>query len=299
MSVAPSTALASGVLAYARPRTVDELLDLIERHGPKARLLAGGSDLVTRMRMGHVRPELVIDLKHVAGLETRPVVAAGLIRIGARAVVTDVIADPAVVRHVPALIDAGRVVGSVQIRNRATVVGNACNASPAADTVPALLVHGATVTLRRRAGTRSIALADFAVAPGKTTLGHDEFVESIDVPLPVVPTASAFVRLTRRRGVDLAVISASALVNTQGLTRIALGAAGPRVIVSDEATGVLADPRATENDRNAAIARIVALATPRSDVRAGDDYRRAMLTVFVERALALAHSRLAAFSEGA
>ena len=131
--------------AYARPATLAEAVALLEAHGPDARLLAGGTDLVIRLRDGTARPVVVVDVKRIA--ELRPAIreADGRVTISATSVMTDIAADERVRRHFPALVEAAAVVGSVQIRNRATLAGNICNASPAADTAPSLLVYGATV----------------------------------------------------------------------------------------------------------------------------------------------------------
>ncbi|MFH0751895.1 MAG: FAD binding domain-containing protein, partial [Chloroflexota bacterium] len=118
---------------YARPGTLAEAVALLDAHGPDARLLAGGTDLVIRLRDGTLRPSVVIDLKRIA--ELRPAIreADGRVTISATTVMTDIAADERVRRHFPALVEAAAVVGSVQIRNRATLAGNVCNASPAAD----------------------------------------------------------------------------------------------------------------------------------------------------------------------
>jgi len=131
--------------AYARPATVAEAVALLAEHGPEARLLAGGTDLIIRLRDGSARPSIVIDTKRIADLDDRIREADGSLVIGARTVMTEIAADPRVRRDFAALAQAASVVGSVQIRNRATLAGNICNGSPAADTAPSLLVFGAVV----------------------------------------------------------------------------------------------------------------------------------------------------------
>jgi carbon-monoxide dehydrogenase medium subunit len=145
---------------YVRPESLDELLGLLHEHGPEAKLLAGGTDLVVRLRSGGV-PRMVIDLKRVEELRGDVVETGGRLRIGARAVMTDLIEDRRVRRYFSALVEGASVVGSVQIRNRATLAGNICNASPAADTVPALLVYGAVANLVGCTGRRSVPLGFF------------------------------------------------------------------------------------------------------------------------------------------
>ena len=135
---------------YARPGTLDDALALLEQYGPDARVLAGGTDLLVRMRLGHIQPSLVLDVKKVDARGADVVEIDSCLRVGARTVMTDLIADERIRRHYPALVEAASVVGSVQIRNRATLAGNICNASPAADTAPALLVYRAIANLDRK-----------------------------------------------------------------------------------------------------------------------------------------------------
>ena len=145
---------------YLRPETLDEALAILAEHGSSARLLSGGTDLLVRLRLGHIRPAIVVDVKRVAALSAEIVDVEGGVRIGARVVMTDLIEDARIQRHFPALVESARVVGSVQIRNRATLAGNICNASPAADTVPALLVSSARVNIVSAGLARQIPLAD-------------------------------------------------------------------------------------------------------------------------------------------
>lgn len=278
--------------AYVRPEALDDLVALMENHGPAAQLLAGGTDVVTRLRRGRIRPDIVIDLKRVDGLRADIVEQDGALRIGARAVMTDIIGDVRVQRHFPALVEAARVVGSVQIRNRATLIGNICNASPAADTAPALLVYGAFVNLFGPAGRRRRPISAFFTGPGRTALERGEIVESIDLPISTAPTAAAFGRVTRRRGVDIATVNLCCLVNASGLTRFAYGAVGPRPFLVQDDSGVLAGPGSSAAERTAILRRFIAQAHPISDVRGSRDYRLAMLDVMSRRSLVVALDRL-------
>ncbi len=283
---------------YARPSDLSEALSLLAEHGPDARLLAGGTDVLVRLRLGHMRPGIVVDVKHIGELRADIVETDGCLRIGARAVMTDIIADLRIRRHFPALVEAAAVVGSVQIRNRATLAGNICNASPAADTAPVLLAHGATVNLIASSGPRHVRLHEFFIGPGRTVLGAGELVESIDLPLASDKTGAAFGRVTRRRGVDLATINLCCLVTESGRVRFAFGAVGPRPFVVEDDTGALvgASGRASQD---AALDRVLAHATPISDVRASRDYRVAMLSVMSRRALDAATGRLRLAQAGA
>lgn len=280
--------------AYARPQSVAEALALLEEYGPEARLLAGGTDLLVGLRKGKIRPRMVIDLKRVAELRPEINETGSLLRIGATAVLADLIEDERVQRHFPALVEAAATVGSIQIRNRATLAGNICNASPAADTAPPLLAYGAEVNLMSVGGSRRVPLNDFFTGPGQTVLQRGELVASIDLPLPQQPLGSAFARLTRRRGVDLATISLCCSVDASGITRFAYGAVGPRPFLVADESGVLADPGASDEEKDQVLGRLVAQTSPISDVRASREYRQAMLPVLSRRALRLAFDRLAA-----
>ena len=266
---------------YFRPESLGELLDLMRAHAPHARLLAGGTDLVVRMKKRQDSPGVVIDVKRVAELRADVSGVDGRLRIGARAVMTDLIENKTIQQHFPALIEAARVVGSVQIRNRATLAGNLCNASPAADTAPPLIAYGASLNLLSTDGSRHMPLEDFFEGPGRTALAPGEIVASIDLPLPNGRIGSAFGRITRRRGVDLAIVNLCCVVRQSGDVRFGLGAVGPR-------------PFAISSHRDAPLDDVIKHARVISDLRAGSDYRLAMLRVLARRSLDAAIGRLRA-----
>jgi carbon-monoxide dehydrogenase medium subunit len=279
---------------YARPASVAEAVALLQEHGPDARVLAGGTDLIIRLRDGSVRPTVVVDVKRIAELDPAILEVGGRLRIGATTVMTDIVADERAQRLFPALVEAAAVVGSVQIRNRATLAGNLCNASPAADTAPALLVYGASVVAVGPSGTRQIPLTEFFVRSGQTTLARGELVTAIELPLPARPTGSAHVRRTRRRGHDLASVTLAVAIDDTGLTRLAYGSVGPRPVLVEDESGVLADRDATDAARTAVLERLLADASPSPrSMRAGPDYRLAMLRVLAVRAVRTSLDRLA------
>ncbi len=279
---------------YVRPATLAETFALLDAHGDQARLLAGGTDLIIRLRDGTVRPALVVDLKRIPELRPSIHEADGRLVISATTVMTEIAADERIRRRFTALAESAAVVGSVQIRNRATLGGNICNASPAADTAPALLVYGAVVVVLGSSGTRRIPIDEFFIRSGQTTLRRGELAAAIELPLPVGPTGSVHQRRTRRRGHDLASVTLACLVEAGGTTRIAFGSVGPRPVLAVDDSGVLAD-RATSDAARAAILDAmfaVASPSPRS-MRASPEYRRAMLGVLARRGLAIALDRLA------
>jgi CO/xanthine dehydrogenase FAD-binding subunit len=277
---------------YARPETLDEVLALLNEYGPAATVLAGGTDLIVRLRTGRALPAIVIDLKRVPALQTGIRETGTFLRIAAGTVMADLIANERVRSCFPALAEAAHDVGSVQIRNRATLAGNICNASPAADTVGAMLVYEAVLNLVSEAGSRCVPLRDFFAGPGKTVLRRGELLEFIDLPLPTVPQAAAFQRMTRRKGVDLATVNLCCLVKASGQVMFAYGAVAPTPLLVRDESGKLADPKVDRREKETILRELVANASPISDVRAEKDYRAAMLLVMSRRALKTAMERL-------
>lgn len=279
---------------YARPASLDEAVALLAEHGSDARVLAGGTDLVIRLRDGSARPSLVVDVKRIAELDPAIREADGRLVIPATAVMTDIAADPRVRRRFRALAEAAEVVGSVQIRNRATLAGNVCNASPAADTAPSLLIYDAEVVATGHGGTRRIPIDAFFVRSGVTTLVPGEIVTAIELPVPDGPLGAAHQRRTRRRGHDLASVTLSVAIGGSGTTRLAYGSVGPRPVLHVDGSGVLADASATAEAKARVFEAAFADASPSPrSMRASPDYRLAMLRVLGARAVATALDRLA------
>jgi CO/xanthine dehydrogenase FAD-binding subunit len=281
--------------AYERPSTLAEAIALLDAHGSDARLLAGGTDLIIRLRDGSARPKVVIDVKRIAELSPAIRERNGIVTIGATAVVADVAASELVKRHFEALAEAAAAVGSVQIRNRATLAGNICNASPAADTAPSLLVFGAVVVASGNKGDRRIPVDDFFVRSGVTTLARGEMVTAIELPVPAHRTRSVHLRRTRRRGHDLASVTLCCAMDETGTTRLSFGSVGPRPVLVRDESGVLADPNAPEDAKAAIFERMFADASPsKRSMRAGPEYRLAMLRVLGSRAVRTLVERMAA-----
>jgi carbon-monoxide dehydrogenase medium subunit len=275
---------------YARPRQLSEAFDILDEYGRDASLLAGGTDLVVGLRNGRAAPRMIVDLKRISGLEPGITERDGRLCVSAPTRLTDIIADRRIQEHFPALAEAASTVGSVQIRNRATLTGNICNASPAADTAPALLAYGAAVVLVSRRGSRLVPLEAFLLGPRRTDLGADEIAAAVELPRPSARTGSRFARLTRRRGVDLATISLCCAVGPRA-TRFGYGAVAPKPFVLTDDSGVLADPESSPEARLELLRGFVSQATPISDVRGGRQYRQAMLLALSQRVLRTAIAR--------
>lgn len=276
--------------SFQQPTNLEGLYVLLEKHGEKLKLLAGGTDLTVELRHGITHPDVVVDLKRVADLPATISIRAGELCVGAAVTISELVAHEGVMALYPALVESSVVVGSIQIRNRATLSGNICNASPAADTVPVLAAYGASVVLQSRAARRTVRVVDFVLGNRRIDLAPGELVTEVRIPLPADKRGCAFARLTRRRGVDLATINVACTVSASGESVFALGAAAPRPVVVEDHELVAAWQQSA--DLRAGIDHLVSVAKPITDIRAGAHYRRQMFTVLAERAFVTAFERM-------
>lgn len=279
---------------YFHPFDLNTLFELMRQFTGDFRVLAGGTDLLVRLKSGRINPKAVIDIKAIPDLQGGIQQTADSLTIGALTLMAVLESDPNIKNLFPALAEAVHNVGSVQIRNRATIAGNICNASPAADSAPALLIYNAQVNCISPRGGRLLPLHQFITGPGRTALAADELVKEIVLPIPPTNQAAAFYRLTRRKGVDLATINLCCQVSTTGLTRFALGAVGPVPFIVEEKEGLLARTDVSIEEKHDLIDALMQKAAPITDVRASREYRQAMLTVLGKRALSMALQRLQA-----
>jgi CO/xanthine dehydrogenase FAD-binding subunit len=276
---------------YRRPEHVADAISLLAEHGSQACILAGGTDLIVGLRLGRISPGLIVDIKRAVDLPAGIDATQLGLRISATATMADIERDSRIAQGFPALAEAASVVGSIQIRNRATLVGNICNASPAADTAPALLLYHALVIMTGPEGDRRLPLDQFIIGSRQTALKPGELVRAIELISPQMGTGSAFARLTRRRGVDLATVSLCCSVDQAGRVQFSYGAVAAMPFLLSDDSGVLADPAVSPRQRDRVLAELAAHASPISDVRASAEYRRAMLVVLSRRALQAALER--------
>jgi CO/xanthine dehydrogenase FAD-binding subunit len=278
---------------YERPGTLAELTAILSAD-PTAVPLAGATDLIIGLRDGSVQADRVVDLKRVGELDGRIAVADDRLVIGALAVMEDIANDPVVLRDFTALAEAAAYVGSIQIRNRATLPGNICNASPAADTLPALLIFGATVVCMGSVARR-IPIDDFLVGPGVTGLQRGEIVTAVELPLPAVRRGSVHLRRTRRRGHDLASVTLAVAVEEDGRTTLAYGSLGPRPVLVSDGSGELSAATTSAERRDELLMPMLARARPSAtSMRASPAYRVAMLRVLAQRGIVEANRRRSA-----
>ncbi|MCC7410832.1 MAG: xanthine dehydrogenase family protein subunit M [Gammaproteobacteria bacterium] len=283
---------------YAAPRSLEETAALMAEHGAGARLLAGGTDLIVKMRARRAQPALVIDTKHVPELSALALDDAGL-TIGAAVSCRRICEDPAVASAYPALVDCGTLVGGTAIQGRASFGGNLCNAAPSADTIPALIVLGARARILGPAGTRELAVEDFCVAPGRNALAPEELLVSLWLPPPPVRAGAFFLRFIPRNEMDIAVVNAAAALTLDPAgtrieaARIAIGAVAPTPLLVTAAGAALAGRTVTDETIEAAARAARDAARPIDDMRGGIEQRRHLAGILTARAIrgALARAR--------
>jgi carbon-monoxide dehydrogenase medium subunit len=281
---------------YAAPRTVAEAVALLNRHGDRARVFAGGTDLLVQVRDGRRDLDLLVDLKLIPEVNELNFDPKAGLRVGA-AVPCSRIYESAEAKAYPALLDATALVGGVQIQNRASLGGNLCNASPAADTIPALIAHEAICLIAGPNGTREMPVEKFCTGPGKTALQRSEFLLSLRLPPRKKLSGSAYLRFIPRNEMDIAVVGVgAALVLDEKrercmAARIGLAAVAPTPLFVAEAGAALVNGVLTEENVDKAAALAQAAARPISDMRGDADYRRHLVGVLTRRAVRAAIER--------
>jgi carbon-monoxide dehydrogenase medium subunit len=282
---------------YMRPTSVADACALLREAGGTARPLAGGTDILVQMREGKLRPAALVSLRDVPGLRSVRREQDGGLTIGAATRLIDVETSPDVLRDHAALVEAASWIGSVQVRDRATIGGNLCNAAPSADTAPILIAYGSSVTISDGRDERTLPLEDFFTGPGETVLEPGELLTAISVP-PAPAHSHAKYYKTFRSAMDCCTVGVAVLVvfapdsKVVEEARVVLGAIAPTPIRAPRCEEML---RGKELD-SALMASVGALAAeearPIDDVRASAEYRRVLAEVLTKRALAAADSWL-------
>lgn len=272
-----------GRFGYERPGTVEEASALLARDGSDAAVLAGGTDLFVELRAGRASPKLLVDVKRIDALHRLDVDAEGGVSMGAAVTLNELLENRRVRELFPALGESAASIATYPLRNRATAVGNLCNASPAADLAPILLALGASVVVRGDE-ERTLPLAQFFVGVKRTAMGRHEFVTKVLIPPPASGLRSAFLKQQRLRGHDLAVANVAGTYDPgAGRIHVAFGSCAPTpvLVAPIDAKGV--DP---EHAGEEVARRVLAAAAPISDVRASAEYRREVLSVLARRVVA-------------
>ena len=279
---------------YLIPTSLAEACALLAKHQGKAMVLAGGTDLVPQMKKRAATPEYLIGLKNIPKLDYIEFTKTGGLRIGALATLESILNSPVIKTNYPVLAEAIGRMATVQVRNLATLGGNLCNASPAADSGPPLLVLEAVMKLTGTKGERTVPLETFFKCPGQCTLEPGEILTEIQVPPPPAHSGAVFIKLSRTF-VDLSQICAAALVIAKNgvcqEARIALGAVAPTPMRAHKAEEVVRGKKLTTALLEQAGVTASTEARPISDVRSSAEYRVEMVKVLTRNALSQASER--------
>lgn len=273
---------------YLRPKSISETLKLLNQFKGQAAILAGGTDLIVKMRLGKVIPQALIDIKGIAELSGVKSTAKQVL-IGPLTTITEIATDPILKKVLPVLPRTALLMASPQVRNRGTIGGNICNAAPSADMAPPLLVLGTKIKYATRTGTKTVNLEDFFKGPSQTILGNKDLVTAFIIPVLQTGTRVGFRTLTLREAMDLSVVSAAAFVRKEhGIikeARIALGAVAPIPLRAKAAEKRLIGTTGQTEHIQAASAAAASECRPISDVRASEKYRCEMVRVVTRRVL--------------
>lgn len=282
-------------MRFEQPKTAEAASALLASTQGLAKVLSGGTDLLIHMRNGNIKPELVLDVKAIAEMNTIAVENGGY-RFGAAVSCMQLLENEAFAKTWPGVIDGANLVGSIQVRGRATVAGNLCNASPAADTVPAMIAAGAIASVVGPAGRREVPVEQIPAGPGKTTLAKGELIVSFFLPKRPAHSGDAYLRFTPRSEMDIAVVGVglNLTIDDKGVctaARVSLGAVAERALLVPEAAAALIGTTVDE----AALAKLAAAASaaarPIDDKRGTKEFRIKIAGVLARRAAEKALAR--------
>ncbi len=280
---------------YERPATLSDAVGMLQSSGDKAFVLAGGTDLLVRMKNDDFDAEIIVDIKSIEGIadirETEE-----HYWIGAATTCAELGEHAGLRSFWPGVVEAANLIGSTQIQGRCTITGNLCNASPAADCVPALVAAGAHAVVVGPNGNRQVLVESVVIAPGKTSLGNSEIIEAILLDKRPPRSGDAYLRFIPRTEMDIAVVGAAVNLTlddegTVSSARVALGAVAPTVIVVDEAGAALVGTNLDETALDAMAAACSAACRPIDDKRGTMEFRKKVAGVLARRAARVAYRR--------
>jgi carbon-monoxide dehydrogenase medium subunit len=283
--------------SYVPARSISEASDILTREGDQARLLSGGTDIIVQLREGRRSARVVVDVKGIPELNQLTYDPVKGLVIGAAVPVHRIYGNAQIAAAYPGLMDAATLIGGTGIQGRATLGGNVCTASPAGDSIPALIAHEAVAVVASRSITKEIPLEKFFVGPGRTVLQPGELLVSFKLPVPKPNSGGAYLRFIPRNEMDIAVVGAGAHVvldeakGTFVSARIALGAVAPTPLFVPEAGGLLAGRLVDELSVEAAAKIAQAAAKPISDMRGTAEQRKHLTFVMTKRAIEKAIER--------
>lgn len=282
-------------MRYERPDTAAQAASLLAAETGIARIMTGGTDVLVQLKLGLVEPDLIVDIKRIPGIATITAEAGGF-RIGA-AVSNAALAEHAgVVALWPGVVEGAQLIGSTQVQGRASMVGNLCNGSPAADAVPGLVAADAVVFVTGPSGTRSCPVLSIPAGPGRTTLTKGELITAIHLPARPERSGDAYLRFTPRTEMDIAVASAavSLTLDAEGTViaaRVALGAVAPVVLLVQDACDAIMGSKLEEPALAALAAAASAACAPIDDKRGTIAFRTDVAGVLAKRAALIAYAR--------
>lgn len=283
-------------IEYAAPQTIAEAVKILNEKGDRARILAGGTDIIVQLREHRRDADVLVDIKRIPEVNALTLDGKGL-TVGAAVPCYQLYENKEIARLYPGLIDAASLIGGIQIQSRASLGGNLCNSSPAADSIPPMIALEAVCVIIGPGGTREVPVEKFCTGPGKNVLGRGELLVSVRFPRPKPNSGAAYLRFIPRNEMDIAVAGAGVAVVLDGAktkctaARVAIAAVAPTPLFVAEAGAALVDGTLNENLIAKAAAAAQAAARPISDLRGDADYRRHLVGVLVTRALALAIDR--------
>ncbi len=282
-------------MKYHTPSSFQEAAQIAAEATGTTRFLAGGTDVLVQMRAGIVLPDELIDLKKIPGVFEMTRAADGAWRIGAAVPGARLGANEDLVADWPGVVEGMELVGSTQVQGRATLTGNLCNGSPAADGVPALVAAGATVDITGPNGTRTISVQDIPAGPGKTTLTKGEVISAIHLPARGENGGDAYLRFIPRTEMDIAVVGCAVNLTLDGdvitSARVTLGAVAPTVIVVEEAAAAIVGTNLDDAALEKLASAASTAANPISDKRGTREFRIEVAGVLARRAAKIAYAR--------
>lgn len=277
--------------SYYEPKTIKEACRLLSEFGDETSVLAGGTDLIPKMKGGLIAPKHVVNIKKIPGLNFVKEKGKNGLRIGSLTPLSNLMDNPLIQGKLPILQTAASSIGSVQVRNLATVGGNLCNGAPSADMAPGLMVMDSTVKIAGLAGRREIPLEELFGGPGKVNLGRGEILTEVCVPFPPPNTKQVYLKHGIRRSMDIALVGVAICLSFEEKTglcenaRIALGAVAPTPIRARKTEETILGKRFEDFPMTSIREMIRMEAAPISDVRGSAGYRSEMVSTLTVQAI--------------
>ena len=282
-------------MKYQTPGTSKEAAVLMQGERGQAFVLAGGTDLMVRMKGRFVEPDLLVDIKHISAMQSIKKSATGF-RIGAAVSAAEMGENTSLKKTWPGVVESANLIGSDQIQNRCTIAGNLCNASPAADAVPALIAAGAKVNVVGAQRRRTVAVESIITGPGTTSLRKGEVVEAITLPKRPPKSSDAYLRFTPRSEMDIAVVGAGVSLTLDSKlviksARVALGAVAPTPLLVPAAARAIVGTKLNKAALNVLAEACSAACNPIDDKRGTIEFRTEVVGVLAQRAAKIAYKR--------